>query len=153
VAVFRPAMLMLLCLRASCDRGGSSKYVPTFDEGPHAASAMPEYVFTIHPLHNPMRLSEIYQPMIDAINQRAAGFSVKLEPFRDYPSYDAKLQRREPQIAMVNPYQAILFEGHGYRILVSCVPSSLAAFHNRSASCWTCSAAKTWRSWRVSHTS
>jgi phosphonate transport system substrate-binding protein len=63
-----------------------------------------------------VQLFKVYQPMIDAINQRAAGFSVKLETARDHPSYDARLHERKLDLALVNPYQAIVAERCGYRI-------------------------------------
>src|SRR5437879_3900456 len=96
VSLIRIGMMLVLLVMAGCGGGDPSEYAPAFGDKPQSGLSAPEYTFTVHPLHNPVRLFEIYQPMIDAINRRASGFSVKLQPSRDYPSYEAKLRRHEP---------------------------------------------------------
>lgn len=74
------------------------------------------YTFGVHPLHNPKRLFEVYQPMIDYINKRLVGSELRLEASKDYPSYDKKLFAGYFDFALPNPYQTITAAEHGYKI-------------------------------------
>lgn len=74
------------------------------------------YIFGVHPLHNPKRLFEVYQPMIAYINQRLPDGELRLEASRDYPSYDKKLFAGHFDFALPNPYQTITAADHGYKI-------------------------------------
>lgn len=71
----------------------------------------------VHPLHNPRRLFEVYQPLIELINEASnPEFSIKLETSRDYAAFEAKLQSGKFHFALPNPYQAVESERRGYRI-------------------------------------
>ncbi|TAN51351.1 MAG: phosphonate ABC transporter substrate-binding protein, partial [Rhodospirillales bacterium] len=75
--------------------------------GPQFAAQAPvasrEYVFAIHPLHNPVRLFEIYQPVIDHLNRNIPGSTFKLEASRNYEEFDKKLYTRQFDFALPNP--------------------------------------------------
>jgi phosphonate transport system substrate-binding protein len=109
------ASLLALYL-AGCGRDAAPDYAPTFGDRPVAAADADEYTFGVFPLHNAVRLFEAYQPLVDAVNRQAEPCTVRMEAARDYPSYDAKLRRREFNFALVNPYQAVVSEAYGYRI-------------------------------------
>jgi len=69
-------------------------------------------------LHNPKRLFEVYQPLVELINERAApAFRLKLEASRDYAAFEGKLQARKLAIALPNPYQTLQAAEKGYRII------------------------------------
>lgn len=74
------------------------------------------YIFGVHPLHNPKRLFQVYQPMIDFINERLEGAELRLEASRDYPAYDKKLFAGYFHFALPNPYQTVTAVNKGYRI-------------------------------------
>ncbi|MGC9386839.1 MAG: phosphate/phosphite/phosphonate ABC transporter substrate-binding protein [Hydrogenovibrio sp.] len=74
------------------------------------------YLFGVHPLHNPKRLFDVYQPMIDYINTRLKGGQLRLEASRNYPSYDRKLFDGHFDFALPNPYQTVVSLQHGYRV-------------------------------------
>ncbi len=75
------------------------------------------YRFGIHPLHNPQRLFSNFHPVIDMINEDVSDFEVKLIAARNYQSFEERLARREFDIALANPLQALYGIHVGYRIV------------------------------------
>lgn len=75
------------------------------------------YVFAIHPLHNPVRLFEVYGPVIDHLNRNIPGATFRLEASRNYEEFDKKLYGRQPDFALPNPYQTLNSLRHGYHVI------------------------------------
>ncbi len=105
---------------------------PVYSKHPAMLSTWPEYRFAVHPLHNPQRLFDNFQPMIDILNEQAArkaidashakgteekDFSVRLIAARDYASFEKRIAAREFDFALTNPLQALLALKHGYKIV------------------------------------
>lgn len=97
-------------------------------QGEHSPSAEPqfsaqapqggkEYVFAIHPLHNPVRLFEVYGPLIDYLNRNIPEASFRLEASRNYEDFERKLYARQLDFALPNPYQTLTSLGHGYHVI------------------------------------
>jgi len=84
------------------------------DKGPEAAR---EYVFAVHPLHNPVRLMEIYGPVIDYLNRNIHGATFRLEASRNYEDFEQKLYGRKFDFALPNPYQTLNSLSHGYHVI------------------------------------
>lgn len=99
---------------ASCKPSAPS-YQPTFSATPttHVAA---EYVFAVHPLHNPKHLFEIYQPLVDHINAHVPGVRMRLEASTDYAAFESKLAHRSVAFALPNPYQTIKAFDEGYHV-------------------------------------
>lgn len=76
-----------------------------------------EYVFAIHPLHNPAKLFEIYGPVIDYLNRSIPGAKFRLEASRNYEEFEKKLYAREFDFALPNPYQTLKSLDHGYHVI------------------------------------
>ena len=111
--------LISLCLTcifflSGCEQNTESDYTPTFSDTKPLTQNI--YLFGVHPLHNPKRLFEVYQPLINHINSQLQGGKLKLEASRNYPSYDKKLFARRFHFALPNPYQTVTSTEHGYRI-------------------------------------
>jgi phosphonate transport system substrate-binding protein len=107
---------MLAVLLAGCGKGDENKASePRYSATPAAAHA--EYVFAVHPLHNPARLFEIYGPLIDYINRNIPGEVFRLEASRNYDEFDKKLYARQVDFAMPNPYQTFNALKHGYHVI------------------------------------
>lgn len=103
--------------QATLAQNDGDDYQPTYQDSPSPKqSAGREYRFGVFPLHNPVRLFDVYQPMVAALNAVSEGYKLKLEASKDYPSYERKIFSRELDIAIINPYQAIKAEAKGYRI-------------------------------------
>jgi phosphonate transport system substrate-binding protein len=112
-----PALVAALVLvSTSCDARPGGEYVPVVSALPARADLEPEYSFGVFPLHNPIRLFEVYQPMLEAVERAVPGARFRLEAGRDYPTYEARLNRGSLHFALLNPYQALRAQERGYRI-------------------------------------
>lgn len=107
--------LLLVCgLLVACGPKGDEGYAPTFaDKPPDGATVM---IFGVHPLHNPHRLFQVYQPLIDYLNRNLQGVRLRLEASRDYAEFEKKLAGRYFQFALPNPYQTVTSRRYGYRV-------------------------------------
>ncbi len=90
-------------------------YAPQF--GPAPAGQKPSYSFGIHPLHNPRTLFQIYGPMVDRLNARIPQARFRLEASRSYADFERKLERRELDLALPNPWQTLRSLRQGYRVI------------------------------------
>lgn len=73
--------------------------------------------FAVHPLHNPRKLAESYQPLVDLLNARIPGQRFELEASRDYRAYEEKFRQRGPEFLLPNPWQSIEAIKVGYRVI------------------------------------
>ncbi len=111
--VFASAWLLLACTPPQ-----PAAYEPAYSDKPSVTKSAAEYRFAVHPLHNPKRLFEVYQPLVDLINDSAApAFHLKLETSRDYATFEAKLASKKFEFAVPNPYQTLECEARGYTII------------------------------------
>lgn len=78
---------------------------------------VPTYRFAIHPLHNPRKLSEAYQPLIDHLNHQIQSAHFELEASRDYQDYEQKYRDREPTFLLPNPWQTLQAMKVGYHVI------------------------------------
>lgn len=81
------------------------------------AGSVREYIFAVHPLHNPARLFEVYGPLIDYLNHNIPGAVFKLEASHNYDDFDKKLYARKFDFALPNPYQTLNSLEHGYHVI------------------------------------
>ncbi|MDD5758200.1 MAG: PhnD/SsuA/transferrin family substrate-binding protein [Desulfobulbaceae bacterium] len=82
-----------------------------------SAQAVPGYHFAIHPLHNPAKLVQEYQPLIDYLNARLKGKRLILEASRDYATFEEKYRARQPEFLLPNPWQTIQAMQVGYGVI------------------------------------
>lgn len=91
-------------------------YQPQYGKQPPQAASKPNYLLGVHPLHNPVRLFEVYGPLVDLLNNRIAEAHFTLEASRNYEEFDKKLYARHFDLALPNPYQTINALKHGYQV-------------------------------------
>ncbi len=75
-----------------------------------------EYIFGVHPLHNPQQLQIVYSPVASYLNQHFDNIEFRLEASRNYAAYEEKLYNKKFHFALPNPYQTIIAEDKGYII-------------------------------------
>lgn len=85
--------------------------------GAALTSALPSYRLAIHPLHNPAKLTEAYQPLIDYLNRRLDNARLVLEASRDYANFEEKYRARKPEFLLPNPWQTLQAMQSGYRVI------------------------------------
>ena len=103
-------MIVLGCEQEPAERGpryGVAPSVPT----------LPTYRFAVHPLHNPTKLTQAYQPLIDYLNSSIQGARLTLEASRDYANFEEKYQGRKPELLLPNPWQTLQAMRAGYRVI------------------------------------
>lgn len=112
---FIAGLVTLVVLLSGCNPSADTRsYVPEFTAKPTEGET--EYVFAVHPLHNPEHLFEVYGPLVDYLNTHIEGARFHLEASRNYAEFDKKLYARQFHFALPNPYQTINSLEHGYRI-------------------------------------
>ncbi len=72
--------------------------------------------FGVHPLHNPQRLFEAYQPLVSYMTEHLPGLALRLEASRNYPEYERKLYAGHFDLALPNPLQTVQALDKGYRV-------------------------------------
>jgi phosphonate transport system substrate-binding protein len=117
--IFWIGWIIIFGVLLGCDRAEQT-YSPSFsDQSPVKTE---ELSFGVHPLHNPQRLFEVYDPLITRLNdslhkdQRFAHIKIKLEASSNYAAYEKKLYLRTFAFALPNPYQTLKAVEKGYRI-------------------------------------
>jgi phosphonate transport system substrate-binding protein len=78
---------------------------------------IPVYHFAVHPLYNPAKLVEAYQPLIDYLNSHLQGARLILEASRDYADFEEKYGARKPEFLLPNPWQTIQAMKDGYYVI------------------------------------
>lgn len=107
------AFLFTLGLAACGGEKEPEAVPPQYGAAPNAGHV---YRFAVHPLHNPQKLHEVFNPLMQYLEARIPGARFEMEASRDYAAFEGKLKSREVAFALPNPYQALLAERHGYRI-------------------------------------
>jgi phosphonate transport system substrate-binding protein len=97
-----------------CDKSKEDIYTVEYSNKP--AIKNQTYIFGIHPLHNPKRLFEVYQPLVDYLNSHLKDVKIVLEASTNYAEYDKKLFSGHFDFSLPNPYQTVQSTEHGYVI-------------------------------------
>ena len=111
---FRCALALFIISAHSCVRSGESGYEPEFSRTNLSDTVV--HTFAVHPLYNPERLYEIFNPLIEYVNMRLSGQRLVLEASRDYAAFEDKLYKNQYSFAMPNPYQTLRAINSGYRV-------------------------------------
>lgn len=109
------ALVMMAGLFAGCSREPESPG-PQFGKQPVTMQS-PVYRLAVHPLHNPAKLIQAYQPLVDYLNSHVQGFHLELEASRDYASFEDKYRARKPEFILPNPWQTLQAMKVGYRVI------------------------------------
>lgn len=111
----RICILLLAVFAAGCTQEPKS-------DGPHygqvpKAGDIAVYSLAVHPLHNPNKLIQAYQPLVDYLNSRVKGARFELEASRDYASFEEKYRGRKPGLLLPNPWQTLQAMKSGYSVI------------------------------------
>ncbi|PKG80857.1 phosphonate ABC transporter substrate-binding protein [Colwellia sp. 75C3] len=105
----------IIILISACERQPTEKNLQ-YSTSP-TESEIVTYRLAIHPLHNPQKLFESYQPLVDYINQEIPTIYIELEASRDYPTFENKFRAREPDLLLPNPWQTLQAMDNGYHVI------------------------------------
>ncbi|UCV06454.1 PhnD/SsuA/transferrin family substrate-binding protein [Dechloromonas denitrificans] len=102
-------------LLAACEQQPVEKPLQYSSVAPNGT--VPVYRLAIHPLYNPQKLSETYQPLVAHLNQQLQGARIELEASRDYAAFEHKYTVREPAFLLPNPWQTLAAMKTGYSVI------------------------------------
>ncbi len=108
-------LVVLVVALPGCDCQSESRG-PRFEATPLQGDA-PTYRLAVHPLHNPAKLVQAYQPLVDYLNVRLQPVHLNLEASRDYADFEAKYQARKLEFILPNPWQTLQAMKIGYRVI------------------------------------
>jgi phosphonate transport system substrate-binding protein len=109
-------LLLVMLLTAACDTSAPPPSGPQYGSEP-ADATKPLYHLAIHPLHNPKKMAEAYQPLIDHLNENIIDADFVLESSRDYQAYERKFRARTPAFLLPNPWHTLEAIKMGYRVI------------------------------------
>jgi len=105
------ALVMISGCRREPESGG-----PKYGAGP-APEVSHVYTLAVHPLYNPDKLFQAYQPLVDYFNREGQGARFELEASRDYAHFEAKIRARAPEFLLPNPWQTTVAMDSGYQVI------------------------------------
>ena len=108
-------LVPVLWLLASCEDRSSSQQGPKYEDAPNSEKQV--YGFAVHPLHNPRKLTEAYQPLIDYLNRHLTGVMLSLEASRDFSVYEERIRTGTADFLLPNPWQTLQAMEHGYSVV------------------------------------
>jgi phosphonate transport system substrate-binding protein len=103
-------------LTVACDSGTAPPSGLQYEANLGSASKN-SYSLAIHPLHNPKKLAEAYQPLVDYLNANISDASFVLEASRDYQDYERKFRARTPEFLLPNPWHTLEAIKVGYHVI------------------------------------
>lgn len=106
---------VLAAALAGC-RSETPEYQPSYSTEPIAPESEVVTV-AVHPLHSPQKLATLYQPLVDHLNARIKGVHFALEASSSYSAFEQKLREQKVHVALPNPYQTVVAEKYGYRVI------------------------------------
>jgi len=109
------AALVLVMMSPGCKQEPQNTG-PKYGEA-SSSQTVPVYHFAVHPLHNPAKLTQAYQPLIDYLNTRLQGAQLTLEASRDYANFEEKYRERKPEFLLPNPWQTLQAMKSGYTVI------------------------------------
>ncbi|MBF0264875.1 MAG: phosphate/phosphite/phosphonate ABC transporter substrate-binding protein [Gammaproteobacteria bacterium] len=111
-------LLFTLFLLTACDSQSDKVKGPVYQtKKDHNTNTKTNYHLAVHPLHNPRKLSEAYQPLIDYLNKNLNNVHIELEASRDYQAYEVKFRARLPELILPNPWQTLEAIKVGYNAI------------------------------------
>ena len=110
------ALALLLGILSGFTRESEKNQGPQFGTNP-SSPGVPVYRFAVHPLHNPAKLIQSYQPLIDYLNRGLQGARLELEASRDYAKFEEKYRAHKPEFLLPNPWQTLQAMKAGYHVI------------------------------------
>ena len=108
-------LVLGLAMLLGCKREGQG---PRYGARPPSSNAT-VYLLAVHPLHNPAKLMQAYQPLIDHLNGQLEHRGLGLEASRDYANFEEKYGARSPAFLLPNPWQTLQAMKVGYHVIAT----------------------------------
>ncbi len=116
--VLASTLLLLVISLSACNQRKDASG-PRYGDTPQRKAPVDVYNVAVHPLHNPAKLAEAYQPLLDYLNKQLTDIRLNLESSRDYASFEQKYRSRTPEFILPNPWQTLQAIQSGYQVIAS----------------------------------
>lgn len=113
--VYLPTVLLMLLL-SGCSSPEQQATGPVYSQEPRAIRSS-TYLFAVHPLLNPAKLNETYNPLMHYLNRQLPDSRFELEASRDYAAFEQKIASKKPALLLPNPWQTLLAMDAGYTVI------------------------------------
>ena len=107
---------LMISMLIGCSPSEQAVSGPVYSQNPRTVTAA-VYPFAVHPLLNPTKLNEAYNPLIQYLNRQLPGSRFELEASRDYGAFEGKVESGKPALLLPNPWQTLQAMGAGYTVL------------------------------------
>ena len=108
-------LMVCACVLSACSPGQPERLLEYTDHATAADTTV--YRMAIHPLYNPHKLIQAYQPLMDYLNAHLNGARMEIEASRDYAAFEDKVRESGPAFLLPNPVQTLLAQKTGYRVI------------------------------------
>lgn len=108
-------LIIITVFFSACEQAAEQPVGPVYSE--KTLAEKPVYRLAVHPLHNPRKLVEAYQPLIDHLNANISQVQFEVEASRDYQAYEVKFRARKPEFILPNPWQTLEAIKVGYKVI------------------------------------
>lgn len=116
VQLFQLLAVLVMSTLIGCSPSEQSVSGPAYSKEPRTVTAA-VYPFAVHPLLNPAKLNEAYNPLIQHLNRQLPGSRFELEASRDYAAFEEKVASRKPALLLPNPWQTLQAMEAGYTVI------------------------------------
>lgn len=112
---FRVLLIILIAIFLSACEETPSIYEPKYSELP-SLTTQKTFIIGIHPLHNPSKLYEVFNPLAEYLTQNIPTAKFKIEASKDYAAFDKKINNQSLDFLLPNPYQTLNAIKHNYQV-------------------------------------
>jgi phosphonate transport system substrate-binding protein len=117
LAYLRLALLLAATLLLSACGKEAPVAEIRYDTKPATSDGKPHAIFLVHPLYNPQRLHQKFQPVMAYLGRHIPGTVFDLETANDYADFERKLKEHRADFALPNPYHATLAQDWDYHVI------------------------------------
>ncbi len=110
------ALVLLCALSVFGCKPEPHSHGPQYGKTPQLQTTR-NYQLAVHPLHNPQKLIQTYQPLADLLSKQFTATTFEVEPSKDYSSFEAKMRARAPHFLLPNPWQTLEAMKCGYTVI------------------------------------
>jgi phosphonate transport system substrate-binding protein len=110
------ALSLCILFLGACQKQDAA-LAPAYVDKPVVSDSRTHLMFAVHPLHNAQLLHQKFQPLMDYLDRQMPPYTFDLDTSADYAEFERKLKDHKPQLALPNPYHALLARDWGYRVI------------------------------------
>lgn len=113
--IFRGLLIALFAIFLSACEETTLSYQPLYSKLPNI-STQKTFVIGIHPLHNPSKLYDVFNPLAEYLTQNIPTVKFRIEASKDYETFDQKIDNQSLDFLLPNPYQTLNALKRNYQV-------------------------------------